>query len=327
MPQLRKDPIVGRWVVINSDHFKNSKDFFKEDHKVRQGQICPFCPGRENRTPPELDAVRLGENGHWQVRTVPNKFPALVHEDHLEKEGMGMLDTISGYGAHEVVIETPDHNKQMADLTPGELALVFRQYQRRLRALANDARLKYIAIFKNFGVSAGATIEHSHSQIIALPMVPKSVLEEIEGAEHYHLTHGRCVFCDILQQEHQDKERLVSASNGFVSFCPFAPRYAFETWVMPEIHQPNFIDLDEQGINDLAGHFSNTLNRMKRCLSNPSYNFYLHTAPTHYGRPNCYHWHIEIIPKLTRSIGFEWGTGLHIVPTFPHDAAKFLRES
>ncbi len=327
MPQLRKDPIVGRWVVINSDHLKSPKDFFREDHKVYQGQVCPFCPGRESRTPPELDAVRLDENGHWQVRTVPNKFPALVHEERLEKEGMGMLDTISGYGAHEVVIETPDHNKQMADLTPGELALVFRQYQRRLRALANDARLKYIAIFKNFGVSAGATIEHSHSQIIALPMVPKSVLEEIQGAEHYHLTHGRCVFCDILQQEHQDKDRLVSTNNGFVSFCPFAPRYAFETWVMPQAHQANFIDLDEQGINDLAGHFSDIMNRMKRCLSNPSYNFYLHTAPMHYGRPNCYHWHIEIIPKLTRSIGFEWGTGLHIVPTFPHDAARFLRES
>lgn len=327
MPQLRKDLIIGRWGVINSDHLKSPQDFPKEDHRARQLQVCPFCPGREDRTPPELDAVRWNENGPWQVRTVPNKFPALVHEDHLQKEGWGLFDIISGYGTHEVVIETPDHHKQMADLTPAELALVFGQYQRRFKALAYDPRLKYIVIFKNFGASAGATVEHSHSQIIALPMVPKSVLEEIEGAEHYHLTHGRCVYCDMLQQEHQDKERLVSSGHGFVNFCPFAPRYDFETWVMPEAHQAHFIDLDGRGLECLASHFLDILNRLKRCLSNPSYNFYLHTAPVHYGRPHCYHWHIEIIPRLTRSIGFEWGTGLHIVSTFPHAAARFLREA
>ena len=327
MSQLRRDPIVGRWVVIDSDHPKAPKDFPKEDRTPRHAQVCPFCPGRESRTPPEVDAVRQRKNGDWRVRTVPNKFPALIHEERLEKEGIGMFDVISGYGAHEIVIETPDHNKQMADLTVEEMALVLGQYQRRYKALAHDSNLKYVAIFKNFGFSAGATIEHSYSQIIALPMVPKSVLEEIQGAEHYLLTHGRCVFCDILEQEYQDRDRLVSENNSFVSFCPFVPRYVFETWLMPKAHQAHFVDLEQEKIDDLASQLLNALNRIKRCLSNPSYNLYLHTSPINYGRPNCYHWHFEIIPKLTRSIGFEWGTGLHIVPTFPHDAARFLRES
>ncbi|MBF0489137.1 MAG: DUF4931 domain-containing protein [Candidatus Omnitrophica bacterium] len=330
MSQLRRDPIVGRWVVIDNDHPLVPKDFSKEDHSLHQKATCPFCPGRENRTPPEVDAIRLnGATGisDWKLRTVPNKFPALLKEEVMEKKALGMFDVISGHGAHEVVIETNDHAKQMADFSVSEMILVLNQYQRRYKVLAADHAFKYIVIFKNFGTSAGATIEHSHSQVIALPMVPKSVLEEIQGAEVYHSAHGGCVFCSMLQQEYQDRDRLISENNTFVSFCPFAPRYAFETWIMPKEHQAHFVDLDEGGIGDLAHQLLDMLNRMKRCLSNPSYNFYLHTAPIKYGRANCYHWHIEIIPKLTRSIGFEWGTGLQIVPTFPHEAARFLRDS
>ena len=329
MAQLREDPIVRRWIVIDSDHPKGPNDFVKEDHAPRQEATCPFCPGRENRTPSEVDAVRPdglpSKIDQWKVRTIPNKFPALGHDVPLEKEGVGMFDLISGYGAHEVVIETPHHNKQMSDLTVAEMVLVLYQYQRRYKTLSSDAQLKYVTIFKNFGASAGATIEHSHSQIIALPMVPKSVLEEINGAEDFHKINKSCVFCEILRQEYQDKERLVCENDAFVSFCPFAPRYAFETWVMPKVHQAHFVDLDETGINSLAQHLLDILNRIKKALSNPSYNFYLHTSPINYGRPDCYHWHIEIIPKLTRSIGFEWGTGLQIVPTFPHEAARYLR--
>ena len=325
MAQLRRDPIVGRWVVIDSDHPQAPKDFVQENQTLRQINTCPFCPGRENRTPPEVDAIR--PDGQWKVRTVPNKFPALVLEQSAQKQALGMFDVISGHGAHEVVIETPDHKKQMADLSHDEMVMVLNQYQRRYRGLSSDPDLKYVMIFKNFGSSAGATVEHSHSQIIALPMVPKTVLEEIQGAEQYHQTHGGCAFCAILQQEYQDRDRLVSENNTFVSFCPYVPRYAFETWIMPKEHQAHFADLNEAGVSDLAHQLLDTLNRLKRCLNNPSYNFYLHTAPINYGRPSCYHWHIEVIPKLTRSIGFEWGTGLQIVPTFPHEAARFLRDA
>ncbi len=330
MAQLRKDPIVGRWTMIDTDHLKGPSDFVKEDHKPVHEAICPFCPGRETRTPAELDANRpsgaAAKISDWKVRTIPNKFPALLHEGVLEKEGVGMFDVISGYGAHEVVIESPQHSKQMADLTPAEMVLVLNQYQRRYKTLALDSKLKYVIIFKNFGKSAGATVEHAHSQIIALPMVPKYVLEEIEGAEEFHKMNGACVFCEILKQEKKDQDRIVCENSSFISFCPYAPRYAFETWVMPQVHQAHFADLDEAQIGSLAEHLLDVLGRIKRCLSNPSYNFYLHTSPINYGRPDCYHWHIEIIPKLSRSIGFEWGTGLQIVPTYPHDAAKHLRD-
>ena len=184
-----------------------------------------------------------------------------------------------------------------------------------------------MVIFKNFGSSAGATVEHTHSQIIALPMVPKTVLEELKGAEHYHQYRGRCVFCDMIAQEYQDKERIVVENTSFLAFCPYAPRYAFETWIIPKGHSADFADADESTQAHLAQILQDVLKKIKKVLGNPSYNYYLHTAPIGYANSVCYHWHIEIIPKLTRSVGFEWGTGLHIVPTFPQDAARYLREA
>ena len=196
-----------------------------------------------------------------------------------------------------------------------------------LQKLSMDARFKYVMIFKNYGSSAGATVEHTHSQIIAMPMVPKTVLEELKGAEHYHQYRGRCVFCDMIVQEYQDRERIVVENHSFLAFCPFAPRYAFETWIIPKGHNADFALSDEATQTDLAQILQDVLKRIKKVLKNPSYNYYLHTAPIGYANGSCYHWHIEIIPKLTRSVGFEWGTGLHIVPTFPQDAARFLREA
>ena len=204
---------------------------------------------------------------------------------------------------------------------------VIGQYLGRFRQLSNDSRFKYVVIFKNFGSSAGATVEHPHSQIIALPMVPKTVLEELKGAEHYHQYRGRCVFCDMISQEYQDKERIVAENSSFLAFCPYAPRYAFETWIIPKGHSADFSHADESTQSHLAQILQDILKRVKKVLGNPSYNYYLHTAPIGYANSACYHWHIEIIPKLTRSVGFEWGTGLHIVPTFPQDSARYLREA
>ena len=259
------------------------------------------------------------------MRTVPNKFPVLISEGTLQKEGIGIYDQTNGIGAHEVLIEGPDHDKILTDLTPEEMKAVISQYQSRVRQLSQDSRFKYVVIFKNFGSSAGATVEHTHSQIIALPMVPKTVLEELKGAEHYHQYRGRCVFCDMIVQEYQDKERIVMENGSFLAFCPFAPRYAFETWIMPKAHSADFSVIDEATQADLAQILQDVLKRVKKVLGNPSYNYYLHMAPIGYANAACYHWHIEIIPKLTRSVGFEWGTGLHIVPTFPQDAARFLQ--
>jgi len=330
MPEMRRDPIVGRWMIIDVDHPKGPSDFPKEDNTPTGQEICPFCPGREHQTPHEVDAVRppnsLPDTPGWQVRTVPNKFPVLSSEGRLEKEGIGIYDQMTGIGAHEVLIEVGDHDKTLTDLTKEEMQVVISQYQRRFRHLSNDSRFKYIVIFKNFGSSAGATVEHSHSQIIALPMVPKTVLEELKGAEHYHQYRGRCVFCDMISQEYQDKERIVVENNSFLAFCPYAPRYAFETWIIPKGHSADFSNIDENTQVHFAQILQDVLKRVRKVLGNPSYNYYLHTAPIGLSNLACYHWHIEIIPKLTRSVGFEWGTGLHIVPTLPQDAARYLRE-
>ena len=331
MPELRRDPVVGRWVIIDSDHVKGPLDFPQEDNTPARQAICPFCPGREHQTPREVDAVRPlnspPNTSGWLVRTVPNKFPVLSSDGTLQKEGCGIYDQMTGIGAHEVLIEHPDHDKTLTELTKEEMRLVIGQYQSRFRHLSKDSRFKYVVAFKNFGPSAGATVEHTHSQIIALPMVPKTVLEELKGAENYHESEGRCVFCDVISQEYQDKERIVVENNSFLAFCPYAPRYAFETWIIPKGHNADFVSTDDTTQGHLAQILQEVLHRFKRALRNPSYNYYLHTAPIGYAHSACYHWHIEIIPKLTRSVGFEWGTGLHIVPTFPQDAARFLRES
>jgi len=203
---------------------------------------------------------------------------------------------------------------------------VIQKYRSRSAGLAQDKRFKYILIFKNFGSSAGASLEHGHSQIIALPMVPKMVLEEIEGARHYFEYRGRCIFCDIIQQEFQDKERIIAENKDYLAFCPFVPRYPFECWIVPKKHSPQFFEISDEEQSNLAVLLKEALCRIKMCLSNPSYNFYLHTAPVNYEKQESYHWHIEIIPKLTRVAGFEWGTGFYFVPTAPRDAARYLRE-
>jgi UDPglucose--hexose-1-phosphate uridylyltransferase len=331
MPELRRDPVIGRWVIIDTDHTKGPLDFPKEDNAPTRQAICPFCPGREHQTPKEVGAVRPSQNlpdsPGWLVRTIPNKFPVLSSEGMLQKEGIGIYDQMNGVGAHEVLIENPDHEKTLTELSKEEMQAVVNQYHARFRKLSNDSRFKYVVIFKNFGSSAGATVEHTHSQIIALPMVPKTVLEELQGAEHYHQYRGRCVFCDMIFQEYADKERIVAENSSFLAFCPYAPRYAFETWIIPKGHSTDFGLADEPTQAHLAQILQDVLKKIKKVLGNPSYNYYFHTAPIGYANMACYHWHIEIIPKLTRSVGFEWGTGLHIVPTYPQDAARFLREA
>ncbi len=331
MAELRRDPVVGRWVIINTDDSMAPESFEKENQIFKQESICQFCYGKENQTPPEIEAIR--PNGSqpntpgWNLRVVPNKFPALRLEGDLNKRGIGIFDVMSGIGAHEVLIETPEHRKDLADLSMEEILNVIRKYRSRSLGLAQDKRLKYVLIFKNHGESAGASLEHTHTQIIALPMVPKYVLEEMEGAQEYFNQRGRCIFCDMIKQEYQDKERIVSENEHFLSFCPYAPRYAFESWIIPKRHNPQFTEMSDDEERALAALLREMLLRMKKCLVNPSYNFFLHTGPVNYPHQEGYHWHIEIIPKLTRVAGFEWGTGFYIVPTAPHLAAKYLKET
>lgn len=330
MSELRRDPISARWNIIDVFQPSGPEVFEVEPHQ-ENGVKCPFCYGNEAMAPPEIYAVRPSgspPNGPgWKLRVVSNKFPALKIEGDLNRRGLGIYDLCNGVGAHEVIIETPDHKRQMADLAVEELAEIIKAYKVRLLDLRGDKRLKYSLIFKNFGLSAGASLGHSHSQLIALPIVPKRVQEELHGAEKYFEFRDRCAYCDVLQQEIQEDERQVCENRSFVAYCPYVSSFPFETWILPREHQADFAKLDDSAIVDFARILKETLLRLRTVLSNPPYNFIIHTAPTEPRQREEYHWHLELIPKLTKIAGFEWGTGFYINPTPPELAAKYLREA
>ena len=329
MTELRRDPVIGQWVNVHTEDSLGPDRYDKEDQTPRHEATCQFCPGREHQTPPEVDAVRVKNSAPnapgWQVRVVPNKFPALKIEGNIDMAKEGMFDMSNGIGAHEVLIETPVHGKNLADFTEKETADVIKLYQNRMRDLTGDTRFKYIIIFKNYGESAGTSVEHAHSQIIALPMIPKYVLEKIEGAKAYYNEHKRCVFCDMVTQEREDQKRIFCENDDFIAFCPFVSRYAFEYWIMPQHHDSNFAEMNDKKRAALANILRETLLRLKNCLSDPSYNYYLHVAPINTGGEEGFHWHIEIVPKLRRTTGFELGTGFYVVRTSPEAAAGYLR--
>lgn len=329
MPQLRKDPVLGRWVIISTERGKRPSDFVSETEE-RKGGVCPFCSGNEDKTPSEVLAVR--DDGSqpntpgWKVRVVPNKFPALEIEGDLDRAGEGMYDKMNGVGAHEVVIESPDHDASLSELPAGHVELVVKAAQDRMLDLQGDTRFRYILLFKNRGVAAGASLEHPHLQLIATPILPKRVTEELAGSKRYYGYKERCVFCDMVAQETWTKSRVVCENELFITMEPFAPRFPFETWLLPKKHDPSFEDMGDSARAPFAALLKETLMRINLALNNPPYNFIVHTSPTTERALAYYHWHVEIMPKLTKVAGFEWGSGFYINPTPPEDAARYLRD-
>jgi len=330
MPELRKDPIHGRWVIISTERGRRPSDFVVEQHKPAGG-FCPLCEGNEDKTPPEVLAFRGNgtppNSPGWSLRVVPNKFPALRIEGELNREGEGIYDKMNGIGAHEVLVETPLHQETLATLPPKAVENVLWAYRERMIDLQRDPRLRYVLVFKNHGVAAGASLEHSHSQLIALPIVPRRVSEEIEGSRNYFQYKERCVFCDIIRQEIRQKARVISENKSFVSIAAFASRFPFETWVLPKKHHSHFEHMEPFEYEQAAQILSDTLRRMNQVLNNPPYNYIIHTSSFSDTEENYYHWHFEIMPKLTKVAGFEWGTGFYINPTPPEEAAGYLREA
>jgi UDPglucose--hexose-1-phosphate uridylyltransferase len=329
MPDLRKDPIVGRWVIVAKSRAKRPHDFESTPH-LRHGQYCPFCEGNEEATPHEILAYRnpgsQRDREGWRVRVVPNKFPALEIEGDLNKRGDGIYDMMRGVGAHEVIIESPKHIVSTSQLTEEELRDVLWVYRDRLIDLKKDPRLVYGMIFKNVGAAAGASLEHTHSQLIVTPIVPINVWEEMSGSLEFYNYRGRCVYCDMIHQELATEKRIVLDTPGFVAFCPFASRFPFETWVLPKTHSSHYEYLQKSAADELAGVMRRVIAKIEAALDRPAYNYILHTAPFDTQELGHYHWHIEIMPSLTKAAGFEWGTGFYINPVPPEEAAAFLRE-
>lgn len=340
MSDLRKDPIVGRWVIVAENRAGRPDDFEPESSEFgpqkRQGRLCPFCEGNEEHTPAEILALRepgsQSNRKGWRVRVVANKFPALEIEGnlgnrHVNNHHNGFYEMMPGIGAHEVIIESPRHITSTSQLTEAELGEVLCVYRHRLLDLKKDRRLAYGMIFKNVGQAAGASLQHLHSQLIATPIVPINVWEEMDGSLKFYDNRGCCVYCEMIQRELDCKKRIVFETPGFVAFCPFASRHAFETWILPKNHASRYENTNSDDLMELSVVLKRVTEKLETALEKPAYNYIIHTAPFDTDEVGHYHWHIEIMPRTTKIAGFEWGTGFYINPVAPENAAAALRDS
>jgi UDPglucose--hexose-1-phosphate uridylyltransferase len=321
--------VSGRWVIISSDRAKRPQPG-PLGGCSQQSEACPFCAGNEQETPPEVLAYREQTGGPdgpgWSVRVVPNKYPAVITVSgtaHPEK----LYESRPGVGAHEVVIESPEHAVSMALLEDRQVAAVLHAYRDRILDLGKDERWRHVLVYKNEGREAGATLDHVHSQLIALPEIPETVVNEIASARRHYESSGRCLFCKILEHETTEGKRTVDASERFSALCPYAPRFPYETWIVPKTHSAFFERCTEQEYSELAAFLRRILTRLIVLFGKLSFNYVIHSAPHRDGAQGYYHWHIEIMPKLAQAAGFEWGSGSFINPVAPEEAARVLRSA
>jgi UDPglucose--hexose-1-phosphate uridylyltransferase len=340
MPELRYDPLEHRWVIIATERAARPSDL-ADKTKYNHIKMCPFCEGNETFTPPEIWAYRDPKTAPntpgWKVRVVSNKFPALKIEAAGKRIGVGYYDMIEGAGAHEVIIETPEHNASLADLPLVHVKWVLLAYRERLKDLYKDPRFRYGLVFKNHGQRAGASLAHPHSQLITTPIVPRNVSIKLDAAKKHYENKERCLICDLIQQEISTESRIISQENGFVAIAPYASRFPFEVFIAPIEHNYSYGEISDDDLERFSHLLKDILLRLKKVLSDPPYNFVLNTSPNTEAKPKLsdqwatlkydYHWHIDIIPRVVRIAGFEWGSGFYINPSIPEEAAKYLRES
>ena len=328
MPELRRDPVGGRWVIIATERAFRPQDYHLA-RRTPKGGFCPFCEGNEDRTPPEILAYRAEDtqpNGPgWKLRVVPNKYPALQTEGETKERSWGVYQAMDGVGAHEVIIETPKHLTSPTEMPVEAFYDVVRCYRDRVLALKEDRRLAYALVFKNVGAVAGGSLEHTHSQLISTPVVPKRVGEEMDRCMDFFLDEGRCLLCAIVEQSLADGEHVVINEEGFLAIAPYASRFPFEVWILPKQHASHFEDSPLEMLEEFARVTHDVLLRLDGALNEPPYNYLLHTSPFTFDNLDHYHWHLEVIPRLTEVAGFEWGTGFHINPVVPARAAEHLR--
>lgn len=328
MSELRKDPVVDRWVIITDDPAL-SPNIIDVPIRNDSGVSCPFCPANEHLCPPEIMANRLGDShpndARWNLRVIPNRSPLLIIEEDLKRLGEGIYDKVTGVGANEIIIETPHHGKRQSEMGLDELENLFWAYRDRIIDLKKDGRMRYILIYKNNGEPAGATLEHAYSLLLALPIVPRDIVDEINGARKHFEYKERCIYCDIIRQEIQLEIRIIAETNAFLAIEPFAPRVPFETWIIPKRHSCRFEEIEPKEVGELAAVFKEVFSRLDSALHIPPYNYALHSAPFDNTYDKYYHWHMEIIPRISVQSGLEIGSDLYVHSTMPEDAAAFLR--
>ena len=333
-PEFRRDPLHHTWVVFSPERQRRPQDFAPavETH----ANLDPFAPGNERLTPPEVYAVREPDskiNGPgWYVRVVPNRYPAVRVEGRLLATPEGLYDRMTGVGAHEVIIETPDSGQELEQLPVNSIAQVLATWRERILDLDRDHRFQLIYIFKNVGQSAGASLRHSHSQLVALPMIPGAIEGKLSRARKHYQRTKRSIFSDILHSERTAGSRMIAENDGYVLFCPFASRFPFELAIYPKRHHPDFVSCTSPELQGLAEILRFGLQRLNQVLDAPGYNMLLHSAPLR--RPDTEHfsstrydycWHLEIVPRFNALAGFEIGLGAYINTVYPEDAARTLR--
>lgn len=335
-PEFRRDPVCGRWAVVAPERSLRPMTLEGAEPRHRRNgerRPCPFCPGQEHDTPHESLAYRAPgsapDGPGWQLRVVPNKFPAVrpdVGGDFCAVEGMVFLTT-PGFGRSEVLIECPEHLPDPTKLSDARFADVFRAYRDRVLTLAEDPRLAYAAVFKNVGAEAGASLGHTHSQIVAGPVVPELIEAELAGADDFRVRTGRCVFCDLAAREQRDGERVIARSDNFLAVAAYAPRFAYEFWVLPLGHSSRYESLTDAAALELAVLMKRVLLALDRVRAEPAYNWFVHTAPLRSPELPHYHWHLEVLPRTARPAGLEWGFGCYITTVSPEVAAAQLRDA
>ena len=330
MSEIRQDPTTGEWVIMARERARRPRDFVRRQARPELPVFllsCPFCPGNEAMTPAETLSYRDEKAGSWRVRAFANRFPALTPEGStMRSEEKGFFLNMDGVGVHEVIVETPAHNKPLALVEDAGVEDVLRAYHERYNALSRMSFVKLIVIFKNHGLSAGTSLEHPHSQLVAIPVVPRHVRMEHEVAMRYYDDRGECLYSDLAGHELSTGKRIVMETGRFVVFHPFASHQPFETWIVPKMHQASFGSASAEELEDLAHVLRIVLLKLYRGLENPDFNYVIDTAPVADENEDYYLWHLRIIPRLTEVAGFEIGSGININTALPEETARFMRE-
>ena len=333
--ELRKDPLLGRWIAV-LNHSKSPSEYALPLHDA-EDVSCVFCAGRESETPKEIMSVpktAFGvRSGSWWTRVIPHFDPVFQVEGDLGRRGDGMYDRMNSIGASEIIIESPEHLARPEDIGLDQMARVIMTYRDRMADLERDQRLRYTLIYKNSGKEAGAFFSHPISYLASTPVIPKRVKEELDGAKQYFAYKERCIFCDIIREETRVGSRVIFETKSFLSFCPYASKFPFESWIIPKTHNCAFQDIKTEDIEDMALILSTVLKKLNSAFDGLSFNYFIHSVPNRIPRKDHwhtlgedFHWHLEIVPRLLRTTGFEWGSGFYILPTSPEDASKYLRE-
>lgn len=329
MSELRQNFATKEWVVIATERARRPEEMSRPRERKPVASFvatCPFCPGNENLTPPEILRVPISADVPWHSRVFPNKFAALSREGQPTRSTHRLRRVVNGFGIHDVVVETPIHSRIMALTSDSHVSEILRIYKTRYDEISLDPRIEMITIFKNHGIEAGTSLEHPHSQIIATPVTSLQVRERFQQAMRHFDDFGECLFCQMLEEELEEQTRIVAVSEHFVALELYASPAPFSTHIYPRRHMASFGDISASEINDLGRMLRSILAKLYLGLSDPDFNFTIRSAPAESVGVKYFHWYLSVLPRLTRVAGFELGSGMFINTVLPEAAAEFLRK-